>query len=67
MSNSLRKLVVTEIDTKEDLEAQQEGYDYVVDEKAKSATLTARGVVKAEKFLNWIIMRMRPILICSII
>ncbi|MGI6545357.1 MAG: preprotein translocase subunit SecA [Fastidiosipilaceae bacterium] len=48
----LRKLVVTEIDTKEDLEAQQEGYDYVVDEKAKSATLTARGVVKAEKFFK---------------
>ena len=38
----LRKLTVTEIDTKEDLEAQQQGYDYVVDEKL-SATLTARG------------------------
>lgn len=43
----LKKLVVTEHDDKEldeDVDA-----DYIVDEKAKTATLTARGVKKAEQ------------------
>ena len=43
----LKKLVVTEHDDKqldEDVDA-----DYIVDEKAKTATLTARGIEKAEK------------------
>ncbi|MDY3929961.1 MAG: preprotein translocase subunit SecA [Clostridia bacterium] len=46
----LTKLVVTEHDDKqldEDVDA-----DYIVDEKAKSAALTDRGIAKAEKYFN---------------
>lgn len=43
-----------EIDAKEDKEEmyKEEGIDYIVDEKAKSATLTQEGVKKAEKYFN---------------
>ena len=47
----LKKQVYASIDEKseedEDLDA-----DYVVDEKARSATLTARGIAKAEQYFN---------------
>ena len=47
----LRRMVVTSVDEKaeesEDLDA-----DYVVDEKARTATLTARGIAKAEREFN---------------
>ena len=49
-AKSLKKLVVTEHDDKqldEDVTA-----DYIVDEKAKSAALTAKGIEKAERFFN---------------
>ena len=39
---------VTSVDTKEE-EDENEEADYIVDEKAKTATLTARGIAKAEQ------------------
>ena len=45
---SLKKKVYTSIDTKEE-EDQDIDADYVVDEKARTSTLTARGIQKAEK------------------
>lgn len=44
----------TEIDSKEDNEEmyKSEGIDYIVDEKAKSATLTQNGVQKAEQYFG---------------
>ena len=45
----LKKFVVVESDDKEE-EATDIDADYVVDEKARSVTLTARGVKKAEEF-----------------
>ncbi|MGN1411596.1 MAG: preprotein translocase subunit SecA [Oscillospiraceae bacterium] len=40
---------VVEMDTKEDQESILNDCDYIVDEKAKSATITQRGIRKAEK------------------
>ncbi|MGN1138769.1 MAG: preprotein translocase subunit SecA [Ruminococcus sp.] len=44
----------TELDSKEDMEDYyiENGIDYVVDEKQKTATLTQSGVKKAEAFFN---------------
>ena len=47
----LKKYVVVETDDKEE-EATDIDADYVVDEKAKTATLTARGIAKAEEFFH---------------
>ena len=47
----MKKYVVAEVDSKEE-EAEDIDADYVVDEKAKTATLTARGIAKAEEFFN---------------
>ena len=47
----LKKFVVVERDDKEE-EATDIDADYVVDEKAKSCTLTARGIKKAEEFFH---------------
>ena len=47
----LKKFVVVESDDKEE-EATDIDADYVVDEKGKSCTLTARGVKKAEEFFH---------------
>ena len=44
----LKKVVYASVDEKEE-EQEDLDADYVVDEKARSATLTARGVAKAEK------------------
>ena len=54
LARSMRKHVFTEIDNKEDMEPfyKENGIDYVVDEKAHSATLTQIGVKKAEKFFG---------------
>ena len=51
---SLKCLKIGEVDSKADLEelAKEAGADYVVDEKAKSATLTKSGIKKAERFFN---------------
>ena len=47
----LKKYVFTEVNNKEDMESffEENGIDYIVDEKAKSATLTQLGVKKAEE------------------
>ena len=47
----LKKFVVVETDDKEE-EATDIDADYVVDEKGKSVTLTARGIKKAEEFFH---------------
>ena len=47
---SLRALRVKEKDTKSDYEDVKE--DYIVDEKAKRATLTHNGIAKAERFFG---------------
>ena len=54
LARSMKKHVFTEIDNKEDMESfyAENNIDYVVDEKAKSATLTQLGVKKAENFFN---------------
>ena len=44
----LKKVVYASVDEKEE-ESEDLDADYVVDEKARSATLTARGIAKAEK------------------
>ncbi len=51
---SLKCYKIAETDSKVDLEevAKETGADYIVDEKAKSATLTKSGIVKAERFFN---------------
>ncbi len=50
-ARGLKASVVAELDDKEDQDAQVDG-DYVVDEKKKTATLTASGIAKAEKYFN---------------
>ena len=47
----LKKYVVTETDDKAEEDPTIDA-DYVVDEKAKTATLTARGIAKAEEFFG---------------
>jgi preprotein translocase subunit SecA len=44
--------VIAETDDKEIDEEVEQNYDYIVEEKRKTATLTARGITKAEKFFN---------------
>ena len=48
---SLRKSVVVELESKEEADDQADG-DYVVDEKHKTATLTASGIRKAEEYFK---------------
>ena len=47
----LKKYVVAETDDKE-AEDETLDADYIVDEKARTATLTARGIAKAEEFFH---------------
>ena len=47
----LKKKVVVQVDDKEEEDANIDA-DYIVDEKAKTATLTARGIAKAEEFFH---------------
>ncbi len=47
----LKKLVVASVDEKEE-ESEDIDADYIVDEKARTATLTARGIAKAEAAFN---------------
>ena len=49
-TRTLRKYVIKELDAKEDNDDIDA--DYIVDEKAKSTTLTASGIAKAEKFFG---------------
>ena len=50
-AKSLKMTKVKELDSKETAEEVLEG-DFIVDEKAKSATLTKDGIAKAEKFFH---------------
>ncbi len=47
---TLRKDVIKELDSKEDHDDKD--CDYIVDEKARSTTLTASGIAKAEKYFG---------------
>ncbi len=47
----LKKYVVAETDAKEEEDPSLDA-DYIVDEKARTATLTARGIKKAEEFFK---------------
>ncbi|MEG0979738.1 MAG: preprotein translocase subunit SecA, partial [Oscillospiraceae bacterium] len=49
--SGLRMAKVTELDQKEEYEDKGDG-DYIVDEKAKTATLSQSGVTKAEAYFN---------------
>ena len=51
---TLKKYKIAETDSKANLEdlAKEVGADYIVDEKAKTATLTKTGIQKAERFFN---------------
>ncbi|MGN0517278.1 MAG: preprotein translocase subunit SecA [Acutalibacteraceae bacterium] len=53
-AKTLKRKVFAEVDNKEDNDEafQSEGIDYIVDEKAKTATLTPLGVKKAEQYFN---------------
>ncbi len=52
-AKSLKMITVKELDTKMNAEDEIDADgDFVVDEKAKSATLTKQGIAKAEKFFN---------------
>ncbi len=50
LARTLKKYVVKELDEKE--EHDNIDADYIVDEKAKSVTLTASGIAKAERFFG---------------
>ncbi len=49
---TLKKFTVVETDEKVDIDDVSGDCDYVVDEKAKTAVLTANGIAKAEKHFN---------------
>ncbi len=51
-ARSLRPYKIKEIDSKEDMDEKTAGYDYIIDEKAKTSVLAKQGVEKAEKFFN---------------
>ena len=50
-ARTLKMTKIKEVDSKEDIDEKYEG-DYIVDEKAKTATLTPEGVKKAERYFN---------------
>ena len=49
-AKTLTAATVVEMDDKQDQEEINENADYIVDEKAKTATITRRGVKKAEEY-----------------
>ncbi|MCD7811279.1 MAG: preprotein translocase subunit SecA [Ruminococcus sp.] len=51
-AKTLTPTTVVEIDDKEDQDEINETADYIIDEKAKTATITQRGVKKAEMAFN---------------
>ncbi len=51
-AKSLKAKKVVEMDTKEDQETLNDDCDYIIDEKAKTATITQNGIKKAEKLFN---------------
>lgn len=51
-AKTLKPYIVVEMDNKVDQEEASENSDYIIDEKAKTATITRQGVKKAEKYFN---------------
>ena len=51
-ARTLKKFVIKETDSKQDMDELSEDADYIVDEKAKNVTLTSNGVAKAEQYFN---------------
>ena len=51
-AKTLTSTTVVEMDDKLDQDEVNEEADYIIDEKAKTATITRRGVRKAEKYFN---------------
>ena len=51
-ARTLKLKKIKEVDSKIDADEQSDDCDYIVDEKAKSATLTAQGVEKAEQYFK---------------
>lgn len=51
-AKTLTSTTVVEMDSKEDQDALNETADYIIDEKAKTATITQRGIKKAEQVFN---------------
>lgn len=51
-AKNLVSTTVVEIDDKQDQDEINENVDYIIDEKAKTATITRTGVKKAEKYFN---------------
>ena len=51
-ARTLKAVKVRQLDSKVDADELYEDGDYIIDEKAKTATLTANGVKKAEAFFN---------------
>lgn len=51
-AKTLKAVTVVEMDDKEDQDELNKDYDYIIDEKSKSATITRTGVKKAEKHFN---------------
>ncbi len=51
-AKTLKPITVVEMDDKEDQDELNQEYDYIIDEKAKSATITRTGVKKAEQHFN---------------
>ena len=51
-ARTLKRITVAETDDKEDNDEIYKDYDYVVNEKHKSASLTQRGIKKAEAFFK---------------
>ena len=52
LARELKPIRVKETDAKEDNDTLYQDYDYVINEKQRSATLTPRGVKKAEAFFS---------------
>ena len=51
-ARTLTPVTVVETDDKEDQDEAYEDADYIIDEKAKTATITRRGVQKAEQYFG---------------
>ncbi len=51
-AKNLVSTTVVEIDDKQDQDEINENVDYIIDEKAKTATITRTGVKKAERYFN---------------
>ncbi|MBQ8210774.1 MAG: preprotein translocase subunit SecA [Clostridia bacterium] len=51
---TLKEKRIKELDSKQEIDdqAEDDSYDYIVDEKAKSATFTKNGIAKAESWFN---------------